>query len=67
MPLEDVSMHACGDIEIPYCIRCVTPHGILSSEEEVRSQLVRFYTESLKMKIGEAQKKADKKIAAMFT
>jgi hypothetical protein len=67
LPLEDPSLHACGDVEIPYCVRCVTPHGRLSSEEQVKAQLIKFYTESLKMKKKDAEKKAEKKLALMFT
>ena len=67
MLLEDSSQHACSDDEIPYCTRCVSPQGALLSKDQAKAQLERFYVESLKMGKKEAQKKADSKVAAMFS
>ena len=65
--LEDPSHHACGDVEIPYCVNCNTPHGILDSKERVKPQLVKFYKKSLNLSEEEATNKANKKIDLLFS
>ncbi len=67
LPLENPEQHACNDLEIPYCVRCITPHGLLGSKDQIKAQLVKFYTDSLKMKKVDAQEKADAKIALLFS
>ena len=65
--LEDPSHHACGDVEIPYCVNCTTPHGNLGSKEQVKSQLFRFYQKSMNLSEEDASEKADKKIDSLFS
>jgi len=66
-PLEDPVHHACEDVNIPYCAECATPHGNLGSREEVRAELVRFYTTNLGLKPEEAQERAEEKAALIFS
>lgn len=67
MPMDDPSHHACEDVDIPYCVRCVTPHGNLGSKEQVRAGLVKFYTTNLGLEPEEARKRAEEKTALIFS
>lgn len=60
--LLERSHHVCEDEEIPYCTRCVTPHGLLESIDQVEAQLTTFYRESLGLSEDEAKRKTQEKI-----